>query len=223
MDIGATPPIASGPPTDARLSLADDFDSFLKLLTTQLANQDPLDPVDSNEFVAQIVSFTGVEQAVGTNSKLERLIGLFSINQTAAALGFLGTTVEANGDTTTLSNGSAAFYYNLAATAARTSIVIRDAEGNTVYTGNGETAAGEHTFVWDGRDTNGTPQPDGRYSIAVTARDASDGVVAVDTRIVGRVTGVDTEGGDIVLTVNGVTVPYENVLSIREGDPPPPA
>ncbi len=205
--------------SDSGTRLAEDFDTFLSLLTTQLANQDPLDPLDSNEFVAQLVSFSGVEQAINTNTKLDSLVGLLTTSQTAAAVGFLGTTVEAKGDTATLANGEATYIYNLPANAASTTIQIRDDQGNIVFTGSGEVAAGDHTYVWDGRDSNGTALPDGVYSISVTAKDSFGKPIDATTRISGRVTGVDTSSGSPVLTINGAQVPFEDIVSVRETDP----
>ncbi len=213
--------IASSQPKSSGLRLSEDFDTFLTLLTTQLSNQDPLDPLDSNEFVAQLVSFSGVEQAINTNTKLDDLIGLLSANQTAAAVGLLGTTVDAKGDSATLANGEARYIYGLSANAASTTIEIRNDQGQLVYTGGGEVAAGEYTFVWDGRDNNGVSQPDGVYSITVTAKDARGDPVETSTRITGRVTGVDTSSGKPVLTVNGVEVPMDDVVSVRETTSPP--
>ncbi|MFQ5785758.1 MAG: flagellar hook assembly protein FlgD [Alphaproteobacteria bacterium] len=207
----------------SRTSLAGDFDTFLTLLTAQLSNQDPLDPLNSNEFVAQLVSFTGVEQAVNTNTNLEKLVDLFTGNQAAAAVGYLGTTVEAKGNAAVLGNGSASFDYSLPENAAATDIVIQNAQGAVVFTGNGEPTAGEHSFVWDGLDDNGVQQPDGTYTITVTARDAAGAPITVETRMQGRVTGVDTLDGELTLIVNGVPVPFSDVISVRESDPPPSA
>lgn len=208
----------------SRTTLAADFNNFLTLLTTQLQYQDPLDPIDSNELVGQLVSFTGVEQAVNTNANLERMIDLLKFNQVAAAVNYLGTTVEARGDTTMLVNGRAIYVYNLPETVVATSVLITDTQGRVVFTGAGETSAGDHVFVWDGRDNDGAPLPEGLYKISLSARDAEGAIVPVTTRIGGRVNGVETVDGDIVLLVNGVAVPFGNVLSVIESDflqPPP--
>ncbi len=216
--------LINGTPTSAaersRTNLADDFDNFLLLLTTQLSHQDPLDPVDSNEFVAQLVSFTGVEQAVKTNSNLEKLLSLFGANQTTAAVGYLGTTVEAEGDTTRLAGGTARFHYSMAESAIETSIVITNDRGETVFVGKGDASAGDHTFVWDGRDDGGAVQPDGQYKISISAKKADDTRVPVTTTVAGRVSRVEVDDGKIFLTVNGIRVPIENIVSVTESDPP---
>ena len=206
----------------SRTSLAEDFDNFLTLLTAQLTNQDPLDPLDSNEFVAQLVSFTGVEQAINSNANLETLIELMRSGQSVAAVGYLGTTIEAEGDIALLRDGEASYVYSLPRDVAATGLVIINDRGEAVYSGTGETAAGEHTFVWNGRNNNGSPQPEGEYKIRVTARDGQDADVPVTTTISGRVTGVETQGGEFLLIVGGVAVPLERVISVTEGGAPRP-
>ena len=204
----------------SRTRLADDFDNFLILLTAQLANQNPLDPIDSNEFVAQLVSFTGVEQAVNMNTNLEQLIGLFKSGQTMSAVGYLGTTIEASGNTIRLTDGAAPFRYSLPQTASTASFIVSDESGRVVATGAGPTSAGDHEIIWDGSGVNGVTQPDGIYTVTVSARAADDSLIPVATRVSGRVTGVDTVDGNILLTVNGVGVPIEDVVSVVESTPP---
>lgn len=206
----------------ARTTLADDFDNFLTLLTTQLSHQDPLDPVDSSEFVQQLVSFTGVEQAVNTNSNLEQLISLLKLDQSASAVGYLGTTVEAEGDSTVLNGSFATFNYNLPVNAATTEIQILNAQGSVVFTAPGPTDAGDHTLAWDGRDNNGVKLPDGTYRISISARNSDGDLLTATTRISGKVTKVETVDGAVVLTVNGIGVPLDKVISVAETPPPPP-
>lgn len=220
MELNAIQSVSSGTSERSRQTLSNDFDSFLTLLTTQLSHQDPLDPVDSNEFVAQLVSFTGVEQAINTNSNLEELINLLSANRIAGAVGLLGTTVEIAGNTASLGDDGAEYQYSLPENSAITGILIKSSAGQIVFSGSGEITAGAHSFVWDGRDNNGVQQPPGNYTISVTAKDANDELLEVSTSVTGRVTGIDTADGGIVLTVNGVPVPFENIISVKESDPP---
>ena len=220
MDIIPIVSAATSAAERSRATLAINFDNFLTLLTTQLSQQDPLDPLDSNEFVAQLVSFTGVEQAINTNANIEKLIDLIKVVQSASAVGYLGTTIEAKGDTAMLADGEATYVYSLPETVATTSIVITNDQGEVVYVGEGETAAGEHSFVWNGRNNAGLPQPDGTYRISLSARDAEDNVVPVTTKISGRVTGVESAEGGLVLVVNGATVPFDHVISVTEGGAP---
>ncbi len=219
MEINALP----GGPSAATLSeskLAEDFDQFLTLLTAQLQNQDPLDPLNSNEFVQQLVSFTGVEQSIATNANLETLIAQNRAGQAASAVSYLGTIVEANGDQIVLAGGEARFVYSLPENTASTSIVIANESGETVLTAQGNTTAGDHGFVWDGRDANGNLKPEGIYKITVSAFASDESLLSVPTIIGGRVTRVETDDNGIHLTVNGVKVSLEDVLSVSESPPP---
>ena len=200
--------------------LADDFDQFLALLTAQLQNQDPLDPLDSNEFVQQLVSFTGVEQSIATNANLETLIAQNRAGQAASAVSYLGTTVEASGDQIVLAGGDARFVYTLSENTASTSIVIANESGEIVFTEQGNTTTGDHGFVWDGRDANGNLQPEGIYKITVSAFASNESLLSVPTIIGGRVTRVETDDNGIHLTVNGIKVSLEDVLSVSESPPP---
>ncbi len=219
MEVNPNLPAATSIVERGRTTLATNFDNFLTLLTTQLKNQDPLDPLDSNEFVAQLVSFTGVEQAINMNSNLELLISLFKVSQTASAVDYLGTTVEAKGDTTALAGGEAIYNYRLPESVTSTGVLITNDQGDIVFSGTGEIFAGDHVFVWDGRDKNGDVQPDGFYKISLSALDADDGIISVATTVSGRVTGIQSLDDGLVLVVNGVNVPFENIVSVVESDP----
>lgn len=205
--------------TQSATQLATDFDQFLTLLTAQLQNQDPLDPLDSNEFVAQLVSFTGVEQAIATNTNLENLIALIKTDQAATAVGYLGTTVEANGDQITLANEEALFSYTLPENTNSTSILIVDEAGDTVFAGDGAITVGVHDFVWDGRDTYGNLMPDGIYQVTVTSFTVDDSILSIPTIIGGRVTRVETIDGETNLTINGISISIDDILSVSESPP----
>ncbi len=99
---------------------------------------------------------------------------------------------------------------------AVTHILITNEQGEVAFAGEGATSAGDHVFTWDGRDSAGMPQPDGKYTISVSARDAEDRPVAATTRIGGRVGGIETIGGELNLVVDGITVPFENVVAVTE-------
>lgn len=216
MEINTVSNTAQNGATAARTRLATDFDNFLILLTTQLTNQDPLDPLNSNEFVQQLVSFTGVEQAVNTNLNLENMIDLFKAGQIASAVSYLGTTVETAGNTIRLTDGQAPFSYSLPEAAASSSITVADDSGTVVFSGPGQTTVGEHQLIWDGRDLNGVLQADGIYTLKVSALDNNGGLIPISTRVSGRVTGIETVDNSIMLTINGTQVPIEDVISIRE-------
>jgi flagellar basal-body rod modification protein FlgD len=199
------------------LRLGDDLDSFLKLLTVQLQNQDPLSPMDSTEFTNQLVQFSGVEQAIATNNNLESLISMQKTSQAAATVGYIGKTVEASGDKMALIGGATEFSYDLSAPAAQTTVAIFNESGALMFTASGETAKGRHVFTWDGIDGQGVQQPDGIYRMVVTAHDTDNQSVAVATSTIGPVEGVSQLNGETILEIaGGIEVNLAEVFSVRQ-------
>ena len=199
----------------SRIGLADDFDSFLKLLTAQLKAQDPLSPLDANQFTQQLVQFSGVEQAIKTNQALGQLVALVQGDQITRSLDYLGAEVEAVGGTVRLAAGGAAqLGYQLAASADRVQIEIYDAGGRLVATQQGRTSAGKHSVPWDGRAPDGAALPAGLYQFNVLASDAAGQPVPVTTAIRGVVDGVEIVGEQLLLSVDGVLMPIASISAI---------
>lgn len=202
--------------TSSSKKLADNFDTFLSLLTTQLKYQDPLDPMDSNQFVAQLVQFSNVEQAIATNTNLEKLLSMQSANQMVGALGYIGKQVEATSAQIPLKNGEATFSYTLDGNAESAAVVITDRVGNTVFTAPAETAAGKHSFTWQGTDSSGLTVADGAYSVKVVARDRDNGVVGASTAAVATVDGVETTETGFLLSLGDVKVELKDVITVSD-------
>jgi flagellar basal-body rod modification protein FlgD len=183
-------------------TIADNFQSFLLLLTTQLQNQNPLDPLDTNQFTQQLVQFAQVEQQLKSNSQLETLVSLQKTSQQTQALGFVGATVAVDGSSANLANGSAAWNFSVTKPATAT-LTVTNSSGQTVYSGSYTVQAGPQAFTWDGHGNNRTLWPDGTYKLSVTATDASGQSVGVNTEVEGVVEGVDLTQSPPVLTVGG--------------------
>jgi flagellar basal-body rod modification protein FlgD len=196
--------------------LAQNFDDFLKLLTTQLQNQDPLQPMDSTQFTTQLVQFASVEQQIGQNARLDEIVKLQGANQAVSAVSFLDDIVEAFGSTGLLKDGSADYTYSLASPAQKTTITIKNEAGDVVRTLDGETTAGKHGLTWDGKNDQGLQLPDGKYSITVTATGDNKAQIDTTTGIVGKVIGVTVEDGQLVLDLGGVKVKVTDVLSVTK-------
>ena len=182
--------------------IASNFTTFLKLLTTQLQNQDPLSPMDTNQFTQQLVEFASVEQQMKSNDSLSTLVSLDQAAQSTTALNLVGATVVVDGSTTQLTGGKATWSLNVTKPATAT-ITIKDSTGQTAYTSSFGVNAGAQNFVWDGRGNNGTQWPDGSYTMTATATDASGQTTAVSTQIQARVDSVDLTQNPPLLSING--------------------
>lgn len=200
-----------------RATLNQTFDSFLSLLTTQLKYQDPISPMDTNEFTSQLVQFSQVEQSIQQNENLETLIALQGANQIAFASSLSGKDIEVAGNAMRLGEtGDIAYRYSLPVRSASTEINIMNEDGTIVFTTSGKTAAGDYDFNWDGMTGDGERAPAGTYRIQVVAKDAAGEALDTSTSIIANVKGVELSGGEIALDVGGFTVSLGNVMAIRE-------
>ncbi|MBK8085375.1 MAG: flagellar hook assembly protein FlgD [Devosia sp.] len=197
-----------------RATIAQNFDTFLQLLTTQLRNQNPLDPLDTNQFTQQLVQFSGVEQQLKTNDFLEAMMLSTQNANNSQAVSYIGKMVTASGVRSELVDGAATWHFAVDKPATITA-TVQDASGNTVYTKAGTVAKGESVFNWDGVGTDGKQKPDGTYSVQVEARDADGNLISVATEMTGEVTGIDFSGSEPVLIVGGARVNLSSVQSVR--------
>jgi len=211
--VGSTGSSSSTSMTGARL--ADNFDTFLQILTTQLRNQNPLDPLDTNQFTQQLVQFSGVEQQLKTNEFLEAMMTSTQNANNSQAVSYIGKVVTAEGSKTELIDGAATWHF-ATEKAANITATVRDKDGNVVYTKSGSVKQGESVFTWDGIGSDGRQKPDGSYSVTIEARDGDGKLVNVATQMTGEVTGVDFSGSEPVLIVGGARVNLSAVLSVRQ-------
>jgi flagellar basal-body rod modification protein FlgD len=185
----------------ATTGIADNFQTFLTLLTTQLMNQNPLDPLDTNQFTQQLVQFAGVEQQLKSNEQLKSLIAIEKSAQATQALIYVGNTVAVDGSTQQF-NGSAT--WNLKAERnATAAITITNSSGQTVYSGNYTLSQGNASFVWDGKGNDGTQYAAGAYKLTATGKDSSGKDVAIATEIQGVVDSVDLTASPALLSIGG--------------------
>lgn len=205
---------ASQSTIQSAIGLADNFQNFLKLLTTQLQHQDPTKPLDATQFTTQLVQFASVEQQIGQNSRLDQLLQVQIGTQAVGAVSFLNTDVEAFGDKIVVAGGKGELAYSLPSEAKTVKITIKDANGNIVRTLDGELGAGVHKLAWDGKDDQGVSVADGVYSFSIAARDAENNSIDAVSRIVGRVQGVTVDNGVLVLDLGGVKVKVTDVVSV---------
>ena len=213
---GTAPSPAAGVPTNAaanKATLAGNFDTFLRILTTQLKNQNPLDPLDTNQFTQQLVQFASVEQQINMNQQLTSLVALQKANQTTSAMSFLGATATVDGSSTKLVNHKGTWSFSVDKPSTGT-ITIKDSTGQTAYSGTFPLNAGTQSFAWDGRGSNGTQWPDGNYTLSITAKDASGQTVAVSTTVNGTVDAVDLTQNPPALTIGGQSYSLDKIKQV---------
>lgn len=199
--------------TGSTARLAEDFDNFLHLLTVQLQYQDPLAPMDSNQFTQQLVSFTGVEQSITTNKNLEKIVSQNNSQEATFAVGYLGKEITIETDKAGSSeDGTVTWLYTLGASSDSTKIIIKDQNGYTIDTVDGELSAGTHDFIWqlpEGEDP-------GVFSMEVEALSGNDEAIEHTVYSRGIVNSVDKIAGQILLASNGILVPPGSVLAVKE-------
>ena len=188
-----------------RQTIAQNFDTFLQLLTTQLKNQNPLDPLDTNQFTQQLVQFTGVEQQLKTNEFLEAMMTSTQTANNSQAVSYVGKIVTAAGTKAEMVDSAVSWHF---AVKSKADIIatVRDAKGNVVYTKAGTVNQGESVFSWDGIGNDGKQREDGSYTVTIEARDSNGKLVDVATDMTGEVTGIDFSGSEPVLIVGGARV-----------------
>lgn len=208
--------------------LASNFETFLSLLTAQLRNQDPLSPVDSNQFTAQLTQMAGVEQQLLTNDLLTSLLAAQQGGGLAGASNYIGKDATAAWSATKLVDGAATWSYELAGNAADVTLQVLDSTGKVVWSGPApDKTTGVHDFTWDGSTTGGGKMDDGGvYTLKVVAKDGTGAAVDAQVLMRGRVTGVEMYDGQPYLTIGNSIVPLANVIALEEqkttSAPPPP-
>ena len=193
-----------------------DKNSFLKLLTTQLQQQDPTAPMDSNAFVAQLAQFSSVEALENMGGKLDTIsMAQANANQLAVPQ-MIGKEVTYQSSQVSVTSGQpATFSVGLGDAAAAVTATIQDATGKVVKTITvGARAAGTSAVTWDGTDARGNPVAAGKYFVTVSAKSAAGAAVTATTSVRGVVTGVSFDGSVPQLLVNGTTVKLADVTQI---------
>jgi flagellar basal-body rod modification protein FlgD len=213
--VGTSTPDPNAGSSAATQQLAGNFDTFLTLLTTQLQNQDPLSPMDSNQFTQQLVEFSGVEQQINTNKNLETLVSLTQNRSSADAVGYLGKSVTLSNGKGALIDGAANWTYALNDPAKANTLTITDSNGRVVYTAPGETTSGVHSFAWDGKDNAGNQLPDGQYSLTLTPQAADGSAVTYAMASKGVVAQIDFSGSEPQLMIGPMEIPLSEVAALQ--------
>ena len=200
----------------ADAKLADDFAQFLTLLTVQLQNQDPLSPMDSAEFTNQLVAFTGVEQQINTNQKLDSLVALDLGNSFSASQNYVGQEVSYISSEFEYTGAPSNIRYSLGDNTSITNIFVYNELGEIVYEESGARTAGAHEFTWNGETNAGGFAVPGTYEIQVDALDNSENPVSTSTVVSGLVRGTESQNGQIFLLVGERAVGLSNILNTTQ-------
>jgi flagellar basal-body rod modification protein FlgD len=187
----------------ANTNVAQGYDQFLTLLTTQLKNQDPLDPMDSSQFTDQLVQFSQVEQAIISNQKMDALLQVQNNSLLSNSLQYIGKDIYYKGDSVYMNGSSVRVGYTLdSAPTVGATMRFEDANGATVRTyGLGTDTTSN--IVWDGKDDNGNTVAAGVYKVVVDALDSSNNPITSYTGVPAHVLGVETSGGAVKLSLDG--------------------
>lgn len=199
-----------------KANLATSMDSFLTLLTAQLKNQDPLSPMETDQFTQQIVQMTGVEQQLLSNDLLQNLVNAQSSASNLNAVGLIGKEVSALSADANLKAGSAKWVYELDSTAARGTIEVYDAKGKLVVSKPAKLDAGRHDFEWDGKNTDDVVQADGVYTLKIKTYTSDDKLVAARSYVTGQATALENQDGSTLIRLGGVKVALAAIQSVRD-------
>jgi flagellar basal-body rod modification protein FlgD len=210
--VSGTTPLPASSSSSAGATVAGNFQSFLTLLTTQLQNQNPLDPLDTNQFTQQLVQFASVEQQLKSNDQLKSLIDIEKSARSTQALIYVGNTVAVDGSKAQFNTSAT---WNLRAPQdTDATITITNSTGQTVYTGDYTLRQGNASFAWDGKGNDGTQWPAGTYTLTATGKDSSGNSVAISTEVQGMVDSVDLTASPPLLSIGGQTYTTDQVKRV---------
>jgi flagellar basal-body rod modification protein FlgD len=203
--------------TDAAIdSLNETYNNFLLLLTKQLQNQDPLNPMDTAQFTQQLVGFSQVEQQIASNKSLERLISLQSSTNAFNAVSFLGNEVAVDSDRVSLKDGTAKFQYEIEHSAGQAVLSVYDSRGQIVLVQEANKGVGSYNVDWNGKDAFGNQLPDGEYRVAVSYADESGKTYSSKITSFGVVDSTEIADGEVKLFVGPVGFSIDKVLKVTK-------
>lgn len=199
-------------------TLAGNFTDFLTLLTTQLQNQDPTSPMDTNAFTTQLVQFALVEQQINANANLETLISLNQGQQVLQAASLIGARVVAASTQIALQDGAGEIRF-ASDVATPTLVTVFDAAGRVLRSEAVQTRAGENGWIWNGRNASNAQMPDGAYTVTVVQPQTDGTTKTLDFGMVATVTGARRSGNTMQVQLGALGVGLDAVISVEAGRP----
>jgi flagellar basal-body rod modification protein FlgD len=193
-------------------------DQFLKLLTTQLQNQDPTQPMDNTAFVAQLAQFSSLEQMSNVNDTLTQLLTAQGTSLQTTAANMVGKTAVFNTDQVALTAGkSVTISANLSQAAANMNLIIQDSDGNTVRVAAlGSAPSGKNDIAWDGLDDGGAQLPTGTYTAQLAATDINGKTISLTQYGRAPITGMTFNNGTPQLLAGGSVLQLSDITELDE-------
>ncbi|MDX9690075.1 MAG: flagellar hook assembly protein FlgD [Proteobacteria bacterium] len=213
----ATAKAAAAKATDSKSALMGNYDTFLKILTTQLKNQDPTSPMDASEFTNQLVQYSTVEQQIASNDKLDSILTALNSNGITPLLSYVGRYTESTADgKLVVQGGQSMLAYDLPSTATNVTLSVQDSKGNVIAKIDGTTTKGLNRIAWDGKLDSGEQAADGVYKFVLAAKDSTGAAIELDdVRVIGMVTGIETASdGTTTLKLGDLSVSDTNIKSV---------
>lgn len=202
--------------SSALKSLSSNYNTFLTMLTTQLQNQDPTNPLNSSQFTSELVQFSQVEQQLNTNQSLSQLVQLTQAGDLTQASAMLGSKVTATSTELPLQNGTATLNFT-APSAGPVAIAVYNSTGQQVLDTAMNATAGNNSWTWNGQDATGAQMPDGAYKVAVVQGGANGSTTNLPFTITGTATGVTGGSNSVSLQLGNVAVPFSAVTNVSKG------
>jgi flagellar basal-body rod modification protein FlgD len=194
-------------------SLDGNFNDFLNMLMTQLQNQDPTSPMDTDTFTSELVQFSSVEQQIQTNTSLTSLIQLTQGSEVIQGSSMIGQQVTVQSTQIPLQNSTGTV--NITSPAAEpVSISITNSAGTDIYDTTANAVAGNNTFTWNGTNNSGQTVPDGLYTLVATGSNVGGGTSTLPFTVTGTATGVASSGTAVNLQIGSLTVPFSAITAV---------
>jgi len=193
--------------------LLADYNLFLKLLTTQMTHQDPLDPMDTSEYTQQLVQYSQVEQSIQQTGKLGDILGQLASQQMSAASNYIGREARFDSPVAGLGDAPAHWTYYVDGTPAAITATIKDSAGKVINTVTLD-AKTQGSYQWDGTKADGTKADKGAYTLSVEAKDSAGNKLDTTINSVAVVNDVVTDGTNIMLGVNGIRMSASGLVAI---------
>lgn len=189
---------------------------FLKLLVTQLKNQDPLKPMDNTAFVAELAQFSQLDQSTKQVQLLEKSIAQQTDSMQYTLLPMIGRNAQVEGSLIDLNNGPATLTYALEREATTVRVTVQDAQGKAIRILDlGTQSAGKQEVQWDGRNQNGQLMPNGTYQYQVLAKDAKGGAVVAAPSSILKISGVRMVNGTPQLAAGDYVIDRNDIVELR--------